>query len=76
MSTLSASVCILDVDVDGDDEYTNLCLSSLFPAAFYSYIPHFPSSFSFSLSHYTLIVIIIIIITTARERRSSLVGLE
>jgi hypothetical protein len=45
----------------------------LFPAAFYSYIPHFPSSISFSLSHYTLIVIIIIIITAARERRSPLV---
>ena len=35
-------------DNDDADEYTNLCLCiSLLLAAFYSYIPHFPSSFSF-----------------------------
>ena len=44
---------------NNEEEYTNLCLISLLPAAFYSYIPHFPSSISFlPLSHCTLIVTI------------------
>ena len=30
-------------DDDDGDEYTNLCLISLLPAAFYSYTLHFPS---------------------------------
>ena len=43
---LTASFICSIIDDDGiviDDEYTNLCLSSLLSAAFYSYIPHFPS---------------------------------
>ena len=40
---------------DDDDEYTNLYLSSLLPAAFYSYIPHFPSPApSFTISLYII----------------------
>ena len=38
-----------------NDEYTNL-LQSLLLAAFYSYIPHFPSPSPFSFLHYTLMV--------------------
>jgi hypothetical protein len=46
-------LCPVVVDDDDDDhnddeeEYTNLCLISLLSAAFYSYIHHFPSPFSF-----------------------------
>jgi hypothetical protein len=51
------STCISDDnDEDDEDEYTNLCLSSLLRAAFYSYIPHFLSTISLLLpssSHYT-----------------------
>ena len=47
---------------DSDDEYTNLCLSSLLRASFSSYIPHLSPSISlppsFLISHYTLIIII------------------
>ena len=47
-----------------NDEYTNLCLPLQFSAlcSFYSYIPHFPSSFSISFLHYLTIPTLIVII--------------
>jgi hypothetical protein len=47
--------CDSDGD-DDDDEYTNLRLSSLLPAAFYSYTPHLSPSISFSFLHYNNIL--------------------
>jgi hypothetical protein len=48
-------------DAADDDEYTNLCPSSLLPAAFYSYIPRLLLlAPSFLISHYALIAVMFI----------------
>ena len=48
-------------DAADDEEYTNLCLSSLLRAAFYSYTPHLLLlAPSFLISHYTLTAVMFI----------------